>query len=71
MGALCGAAVTAAGGSLLPGAIVGAAGAVVGTLGGRAFRARLAATFGSDRPAAFIEDALAITGGLLAYWGAR
>jgi uncharacterized membrane protein len=71
MGALCGAALTAAGGSLIPGAIVGAAGAVVGTLGGRAFRARLAAAFGSDRPAAFIEDAIAITGGLLAYWAAR
>jgi uncharacterized membrane protein len=71
MGALCGAALTAAGGSLIPGAIVGAAGAVVGTLGGRGFRARLAAAFGSDRPAAFIEDAIAITGGLLAYWAAR
>jgi uncharacterized membrane protein len=71
MGALCGAALTAAGGSLLSGSVVGVAGAVVGTLGGRAFRARLAAAFGSDRPAAFMEDALAITGGLLAYWGAR
>ena len=40
-------------------------GAVLGTLGGRAFRARLAAAFGSDRPAALIEDALAIGGALL------
>jgi uncharacterized membrane protein len=71
MGALCGAAVTAAGGSLIPGAVVGAAGAVAGTLGGRAFRARLAAAFGSDRPAAFIEDAIAIIGGVLVYWAAR
>ena len=71
MGALCGAAVTAAGGSLMAGAVVGAAGAVVGTLGGRAFRARLAAAFRSDRPAAFIEDAIAVTGGLLACWAAR
>ena len=71
MGALCGAALTAASGSLLSGAVVGVAGAVVGTLGGRAFRARLAAAFGSDRPAALIEDALAITGGLLACWAAR
>jgi uncharacterized membrane protein len=63
--------VTAAGGSLLSGAVVGVAGAVVGTLGGRAFRARLAATFGSDRPAAIMEDALAIAGSLLACWGAR
>ena len=43
-----------------PGLVAGVAGAVVGTLGGRAFRARLAAAFGSDRPAAFIEDAVAI-----------
>ena len=71
MGALCGAALTAASGSLLSGAVVGVAGAVVGTLGGRAFRARLAVAFGSDRPAALIEDALAITGGLLACWAAR
>jgi uncharacterized membrane protein len=72
MGALCGAAVTANVGSLLPGAVVGAAGAVAGTLGGRAFRARLAAAFGSDRPAALIEDAVAIAGGLLVYyWSAR
>jgi len=71
MGALCGAALTAAGGSLLSGAVVGVAGAVVGTLGGRAFRARLAAAFGSDRPAAFIEDVVAIAGGLFACWAAR
>jgi uncharacterized membrane protein len=71
MGGLCGAALTAAGGSLLAGAVVGAAGAVVGTLGGRVFRARLATAFGSDRPAALIEDALAIMGGLLACWAAR
>ena len=43
----------------------GAVGAVVGTLGGRAFRAKLAAAFGSDRPAAFTEDAVAIGGALL------
>jgi uncharacterized membrane protein len=33
---------------------------VIGTLGGRAARARLAATFGKDSPAAFLEDAVAI-----------
>ena len=71
MGGLCGAALTAAGGALLSGAAVGVAGAVVGTLGGRAFRARLAAAFRSDRPAAFIEDAIAVTGGLAAFWAAR
>jgi uncharacterized membrane protein len=64
-GALSGAAVGAVGGSWVGGLLAGAAGAVVGTLGGRAFRARLAAAFGSDRPAAFIEDAVAIGGALL------
>jgi len=65
MGALSGAAVGAAGGSIMGGLLAGIAGAVIGTLGGRTLRARLAATFGSDRPAAFIEDAVAIGGALL------
>jgi uncharacterized membrane protein len=60
MGAVCGAALTTGTGSMLLGAIVGVAGAVAGTLGGRAFRARMAAAFGSDRPAALLEDAIAI-----------
>jgi uncharacterized membrane protein len=64
-GALSGAAVGAAGGSWVGGLLAGAIGAVVGTLGGRAFRAWLAAAFGSDRPAAFIEDAVAVGGALL------
>lgn len=64
-GALSGAAVGAAGGSWVGGIIAGVVGAVIGTLGGRAARARLAAAFGSDRPAAFIEDAVAIVGALL------
>ena len=64
-GALSGAGLGAAGGSWAGGLLAGAVGAVVGTLGGRAFRARLAAAFGSDRPAAFIEDAVAIGGALL------
>jgi uncharacterized membrane protein len=64
-GALSGAAVGAAGGSWVGGLLAGAVGAVGGTLGGRAFRARLAAAFGSDRPAAFIEDAVAVGGALL------
>ena len=59
-GALSGAAVGTAGGAMLGGAIAGVAGAVVGTLGGHSFRARLAAALGNDRPAAFIEDAIAI-----------
>lgn len=64
-GALSGAAVGVAGGSWVVGLVAGVVGAVVGTLGGRAVRARLAAAFGSDRPAAFIEDAVAIGGALL------
>jgi uncharacterized membrane protein len=40
--------------------LAGVAGALVGTLGGRAVRARLAAGFGRDWPAALIEDAAAI-----------
>jgi len=60
-GALSGAAVGAAGGSLLMGGIGGVIGAVVGTFGGRALSSRLASYFGSDTPAALIEDAIAIT----------
>jgi uncharacterized membrane protein len=60
MGGVCGAALTAGAGTMLPGAIVGIAGAVAGTLGGRAFRARMAAAFGSDRPGALLEDVIAI-----------
>jgi uncharacterized membrane protein len=59
-GALSGAAIGTSGGSMLGGAIAGIAGAVVGTLGGHAFRMRLAAALGNDHPAAFIEDAIAI-----------
>lgn len=64
-GALCGAALGYAAGSLLIGLVAGIVGAVIGTLVGRAFRARLAAAFGRDPPAAFIEDAVAIIGALL------
>jgi uncharacterized membrane protein len=64
-GALSGAAIGDAGGSWVGGLVAGIVGAIIGTLGGRAFRARLAAAFGSDRPAAFVEDAVAIGGALL------
>jgi uncharacterized membrane protein len=67
MGALCGAAIGFPGGNWIVGLAAGVAGAVVGTLGGRAFRARLAAAFGSDPPAAFIEDAVALGGALLIF----
>ena len=59
-GGLCGAAIGSAGSALVSGLAAGVAGTVIGTLGGRAFRARLAKAFGSDRPAAFIEDAVAL-----------
>lgn len=64
-GALTGAALGVASGSLLVGALLGAVGAVVGTLGGRAARGALATKFGSDRPAALLEDAVAIGAALL------
>ena len=64
-GGLAGGALGAAYGQLPAGVIAGVIGAVIGTLGGRTFRARLAASFGSDRPAALIEDAVAIGGAFL------
>jgi len=59
-GGLPGGAIGAARGAFVGGLLAGAVGAIVGTLGGRAFRGRLATAFGSDRPAAFVEDAIAI-----------
>lgn len=64
-GGLSGAAIGAAFGALAVGLIAGVLGAIAGTLGGRVFRAKLASTFGSDPPAAFIEDAVAIGGAIL------
>jgi len=64
-GALAGAAIGAPSKAIVAGALAGIVGAIVGTLGGHAGRARLAAAFRSDRPAAFIEDAVAIGGALL------
>jgi uncharacterized membrane protein len=64
-GAFAGAAIGVAAGSWIVGAVAGAVGAVIGTLGGAAARGRLATSFGNDRPAAFIEDAVAIGGALL------
>ena len=59
-GVLCGLAIATEGLPSVAGAVAGTAGAVVGTLGGRAMRGSLAAAFGHDRPAALLEDALAI-----------
>jgi uncharacterized membrane protein len=64
-GALAGATLAATGGMWVIGAVLGAIGAVIGTLGGAAGRARLAAAFGRDLPAALVEDAVAIAGAVL------
>ncbi len=47
------------------GLIAGAVGAVIGTYGGAELRARMAAAFGRDLPAALVEDVIAIVGALL------
>lgn len=65
LGAFTGAVIGATGGAIIGGLIAGAIGAVIGTLGGAEARKRLAIAFGKDPPAAFIEDAVAIAGGLL------
>jgi uncharacterized membrane protein len=60
-GALCGAALaTSPAGAMIGGALAGGVGAIIGTLAGYAFRARLAKSFGRDLPAALIEDAAAV-----------
>src|SRR5919112_1740578 len=50
---------------IVGGLVAGAIGGIIGTLGGAEGRARLAAAFGKDRPAALIEDAVAIIGAVL------
>jgi uncharacterized membrane protein len=64
-GALSGAAIGSAGGSLKMGLIAGAAGGAVGTLALRALRGLLAGALGRDLPAALLEDGAALGGGLL------
>lgn len=65
-GAVSGAAIAVAGGrNWVGGVVAGIGGAVIGTFGGSSSRAQLAATFGSDRPAAIIEDVVAIGSALL------
>lgn len=65
-GGLVGATVGAAQGKLVIGMLLGAIGAVAGTLGGAAARAKLAAAFGRDLPAAILEDLAAIAIALFA-----
>ncbi|TJV12181.1 MAG: DUF4126 domain-containing protein, partial [Mesorhizobium sp.] len=65
VGAFTGAVIGATGGATIGGLIAGATGAVIGTLGGAELRKRLALAFDKDQPAALVEDAVAIVGGLL------
>lgn len=68
-GAISAAAVTAEEDSLALSVLAGAAGAVAGTLGGSALRARLSKAFDRDFPAALVEDALVVTLAALAAKG--
>ena len=67
-GALCGATIGGAAEMATIGALVGAVGAVAGTLGGARARAAMAAAFGSDRPAALVEDAIAFGAAFCIAW---
>lgn len=64
-GGFGGAAIGLANQSLAAGAVAGAAGALIGTLGGAQIRYKLAKAFGNDLPAALLEDAIAVLGALL------
>jgi uncharacterized membrane protein len=66
-GAVCGAAVGHAAGAWTGGAIAGVLGATIGTLGGAWLRRQLASAFRRDRPAALLEDVVAIGGAVLIY----
>ena len=65
-GGFSGYAIGLAHGTPLGGLAAGLVGAVIGTLGGRAARGALASAFGSDRPAAILEDGAAVALALLA-----
>ena len=65
-GGLVGATVGAAGHLIVAGLALGVVGAILGTLGGAAARARLARAFGLDLPAALLEDLAAILIGVFA-----
>jgi hypothetical protein len=60
MGGVSGAAVGVADGNLVGGLVAGVIGAIIGTLVGASLRACLADALGSDRPAAFVEDLIAV-----------
>jgi uncharacterized membrane protein len=59
-GALVGATLGATGNKIVLGILCGAIGAVAGTLGGAAARAKLAVVFGRDYRAAILEDLVGI-----------
>jgi uncharacterized membrane protein len=59
-GAFSGAVIGTVGGAVVPGLIAGIVGAGLGTYSGAAARAAMAERFGEDRPAALIEDAVAV-----------
>ena len=63
-GALCGAAIGAAGQMLFAGLVLGALGGVAGTLGGYEIRTRLARAVGRDLPIALLGDAITIAGAI-------
>jgi uncharacterized membrane protein len=63
-GAFSGAALGLSHQSLIGGLLLGAIGAVVGTLAGAEVRGRLAKAVGKDLPIALLEDAIAVLGGL-------
>jgi uncharacterized membrane protein len=65
MGGLAGGAIGASKEMMVAGIIAGIAGAVIGTLGGAAARAWLAGRLKQDRPAALIEDVIAIGAAIL------
>lgn len=66
-GGVSGVAIGIGTGTVWTGLVLGLFGAAIGTYGGAAVRASMARAFGRDRPAALIEDAVAIAGALLVY----
>lgn len=64
-GAICGAAIGTMADAWPIGMLLGGVGAIAGTLGGAAARARLAAKLGKDRPAALVEDTIALVGAVI------
>jgi uncharacterized membrane protein len=70
LGGLAGAALGGSAGNWIGGLVIGAIGAVAGTFAGASARSALARAFGHDRPAAILEDAVAIGGALLILWAA-